>query len=99
MYCNGVQIQPHFRHNKVLYCYFVYSLCHFTYSYNVFNKGRPDTGIFAPCSMYVYVKAGTNKLVIGMPRLSNWVAVGEMKDERKKMILFEADKFIKKNTI
>ena len=61
--------------------YFVYSLCHFTYSYNIFNKGRPDAGVFAPCSMYLYIKKGSNKIVIGMPRLSNWVAVMNIKDE------------------
>jgi deoxyribodipyrimidine photolyase-related protein len=34
------------------------------------------------------------------PRLSMMVHVfDKMKDERKKMILFEADKFIKQNTI
>lgn len=63
--------------------YFTYSLCHFTYSYNMFNKGRPDAGVFAPCSMYMYVKKGTNKLVIGMPKLATWVAV--MNIENKKM--------------
>ena len=61
--------------------YFVYSLCHFTYSYNMFNKGRPDAGVFAPCSMYLYIKKDSNKVVIGMPRLSNWVAVMNIKDE------------------
>ncbi|QSZ43063.1 hypothetical protein GJV85_04260 [Sulfurimonas aquatica] len=63
--------------------YWVYSLCHFTFSYNMFNKGRPDTGVFAPCSMYMYIKEGTNKLVIGMPKLSNWIAVGSVKDRAK----------------
>ncbi len=50
-----------------------YSLCHLTYSYNVFDtKGaRPDAGLFAPCTMYVYIKKGTNKMIIGMPRLAN----------------------------
>jgi len=64
--------------------YFVYSLCHFTYSYNMFNKGRPDAGVFAPCSMYMYVKKGTNKLVIGMPRLDTWVAVMNITDDKMK---------------
>lgn len=61
--------------------YFVYSLCHFTYSYNIFNKGRPDAGTFAPCSMYMYIEKGSNKLVIGMPKLANWTAVLNMKDK------------------
>ena len=74
--------------------YFVYSLCHFTYSYNMFNKGRPDAGSFAPCSMYLYVKKGTNKLVIGMPRLANWVSVLNIKDETMKKSAFDLDKDI-----
>jgi uncharacterized protein (DUF302 family) len=60
--------------------YYVYSLCHFSFSYGIFNKGRPDAGAFAPCSMYMYVKEGSNKLVIGMPRLANWSAVLNIKD-------------------
>ncbi len=60
--------------------YFVYSLCHFEYSYNIFNKGRPDAGAFAPCSMYMYVVKDSNKLIIGMPKLANWVSVLSIKD-------------------
>ncbi len=60
--------------------FFVYGLCHFTFSYNIFNKGRPDAGIFAPCAMYFYIKEGSNKMVVGMPRLSVWTAVMEFKD-------------------
>ena len=63
--------------------FFVYGLCHFTFSYNVFNKGRPDAGVFAPCAMYFYIKAGTNTMVVGMPRLSVWAAVMEVKDPAK----------------
>ena len=50
-----------------------YSLCHLTYSYNVFDTddSRPDAGLFAPCTMYVYIKKDSNKMVIGMPRLAN----------------------------
>ncbi len=71
--------------------YFVYSLCHFTYSYNMFNKGRPDAGAFAPCSMYLYVKKGTNTLVVGMPKLANWVSVLNIKDEAMKKSAFDLD--------
>jgi len=50
-----------------------YSLCHLSYSYNIFDtKGaRPDAGLFAPCTMYVYIKKDSNKMVIGMPTLAN----------------------------
>ena len=63
--------------------FFVYGLCHFTFSYNVFNKGRPDAGVFAPCAMYFYIKPGTNKMVVGMPRLSVWASVMKFKDQAK----------------
>ncbi len=63
--------------------FFVYGLCHFTYSYNIFNKGRADAGVFAPCSMYFYVKPGTNKMIVGMPRLSVWAAVMKFTDKAK----------------
>lgn len=63
--------------------FFVYGLCHFTFSYNVFNKGRPDAGVFAPCAMYFYIEKGSNKMVVGMPRLSVWTAVMEIKDPAK----------------
>ncbi len=63
--------------------FFVYGLCHFTFSYNVFNKGRPDAGVFAPCAMYFYIKKGSDKMIVGMPRLSVWTAVMELKDPAK----------------
>ncbi|MDQ7042717.1 MAG: hypothetical protein Q9M34_04225 [Sulfurimonas sp.] len=63
--------------------FFVYGLCHFTFSYNVFNKGRPDAGVFAPCAMYFYIKEGSNTMVVGMPRLSVWTSVMELKDPAK----------------
>jgi len=63
--------------------FFVYGLCHFTFSYNVFNKGLPAAGAFAPCAMYFYIDKGSNKMIVGMPRLSVWAAVMEMKDPAK----------------
>ncbi len=63
--------------------FFVYGLCHFTFSYNLFNKGRPDAGVFAPCAMYFYIEKGSNKMLVGMPRLSTWVSVMNLKDKTK----------------
>ena len=71
--------------------YFVYSVCHFTFTNGIFNlvdgqKGtaRPDAGVFAPCAMYLYIEKGSNKMVIGMPKMENWISVMSIKD--KKMI-------------
>ena len=74
--------------------YFVYSLCHFTYSYNIFNKGRPDAGAFAPCAMYFYIKKDSNTMVIGMPRVANWISVLEIKDAKMKKSSLDLDKEI-----
>jgi len=71
--------------------FFVYGLCHFTYSYNVFNKARPDAGVFAPCAMYFYIKEGSDKMIVGMPRLSTWASVMEIKDPVKVKSIIDLD--------
>lgn len=62
--------------------YWVYSLCHFRFSEGIFNNGRPDAGVFAPCSMYMYIDKGSNKMIVGMPRLETWTAVMGIKDQK-----------------
>ncbi len=61
-----------------------YSLCHFKFSYTVFDNdgGVPEAGLFAPCTMYMYIKKGSNKIVVGMPRLENWSAMLGLEGER-----------------
>ena len=70
-----------------------YALCHLTFSYNIFDKekGLPAAGIFAPCSMYIYVKSGENKLVIGMPTLSSWGAALGITDKEKLNMMLKLD--------
>jgi len=65
--------------------FWTYSLCHFTFSYNIFdNEGmRSEAGVFAPCTMYMYIEKGSNKLVIGMPRLANWAAMVNITDKKR----------------
>lgn len=71
--------------------YWVYSLCHFQFSYNLFNKGRPDAAVFAPCSMYMYIEKDSNVLHIGMPSLQTWVAVMGMTDPDKIKMVNDLD--------
>ena len=73
-----------------------YSLCHLEYSYNMFdNKGaRPDAGLYAPCTMYMYVKKGTNKLVVGMPKLINIMDTLGVKDPSRVALVAKLDKEI-----
>jgi uncharacterized protein (DUF302 family) len=65
--------------------YVVWSLCHIPFSYTIFDgkKPLPEAAIFAPCSMYAYIKEGENKIVIGMPTLSAWAAALGITDKEK----------------
>ncbi len=65
--------------------FWTYSLCHFKFSYSIFdNKGsRAGAGVFAPCTMYMYIKKDSNILVIGMPKLVNWQAVNKIVDPKR----------------
>ncbi|MDF1880378.1 hypothetical protein JHD50_03505 [Sulfurimonas sp. MAG313] len=74
--------------------YVVYSLCHFYFSYGVFNHGNAQAGAFAPCSMYMYVEKGSNVLKIGMPYLENWINVAGIKDKKQIASIRAIDKEI-----
>ncbi len=76
--------------------FWTYSLCHFTFSYNLFdNEGaRTEAGVFAPCTMYMYIETGANKLVIGMPRLANWAAMIGITDKKRTDFIANLDKEI-----
>ena len=56
--------------------FIVWSLCHIPFSYTIFDgkEAIPEAAMFAPCSMYAYIKEGEKKIVIGMPTLSAWAA-------------------------
>ena len=73
--------------------FWTYSLCHFKFSYSVFdNEGsRPGASIFAPCTMYMYIKKGSDKLVIGMPKLVNWQAVNKIVDPKRVEFIKQLD--------
>ncbi|MEA1982825.1 MAG: DUF302 domain-containing protein [Campylobacterota bacterium] len=65
--------------------YVVWSLCHIPFSYTIFDgkNAIPQAAIFAPCSMYAYIKEGENKIVIGMPTLGAWAAALGIADKEK----------------
>ena len=76
--------------------FWTFSLCHFPYSYSVFdNEGAmPEAAVFAPCTMYMYIKKDTNTLVIGMPRLANWNRFFTMNNQKRTDFLNKLDKDI-----
>jgi hypothetical protein len=41
--------------------------------------------------MYFYIKAGSDKMIVGMPRLSSWVSVMEIKDPVKIQSVIDLD--------
>ncbi|QSZ42949.1 hypothetical protein GJV85_12805 [Sulfurimonas aquatica] len=65
--------------------YVVWSLCHVPFSYTIFDGKNPipRAAIFAPCSMYAYIKPGENKIVIGMPTLTAWASALGITDKDK----------------
>lgn len=71
----------------------VWSLCHIPFSYTIFDGKNPlpQAAVFAPCSMYAYVKKGENKIVIGMPTLSAWAAALGITDKEKLQKIDELD--------
>jgi len=73
--------------------FWTYSLCHLKFSYNMFDKegGRPEAGLFAPCTMYMYIRKGTNKLVVGMYRLHNWSDTLDITDKTRLELIEQLD--------
>ncbi|MDQ7085088.1 MAG: hypothetical protein Q9M36_09200 [Sulfurovum sp.] len=53
--------------------YWVSSLCHFEFSNSIFNRGKPEAGMFAPCSVYFYIPKGSNTLHVGYASVDNWI--------------------------
>lgn len=76
--------------------FWTYSICHLEFSYHMFdNEGaRPEAGLFAPCTMYMYIKKGTNKLVMGMFRFHNWSDTLDITDEKRLTLVEKRDKEI-----
>jgi len=74
--------------------FWTYSLCHMEFSYNVFDKdgARPDAGLFAPCTMYMYIPKGSGKLFIGMYRLHNWSDSLGIEDPTRVALVEKLDK-------
>jgi len=76
--------------------FWTYSLCHLEFSYRIFdNEGaRPEAGLFAPCIIYMYIKKGSNKVVVGMSRLHNWSDTLDITDEKRLSFVEKLDKEI-----
>lgn len=63
--------------------YWVSLLCHFEFSNSIFNRGTPQAGMFAPCSVYFYIPKGTNELHVGYASVDNWIAALNITDKKQ----------------
>ncbi|EJF06255.1 hypothetical protein ThvES_00016830 [Thiovulum sp. ES] len=70
--------------------YWVYSLCDFPFSNAIFND-VPEAGIFAPCSLYMYIDEDEKQLHIGMPKLANWKKIIGITDPEKVKLIDALD--------
>jgi hypothetical protein len=76
--------------------YWTYDLCHIPFSYEIFDgpNAVPVAGVFAPCSMYIYVRESDHKIVIGMPTLNAWAAALGITNKKQLEKFNELDKEI-----
>ena len=62
--------------------YWVSLLCHFEFSNSIFNRGIPEAGMFAPCSVYFYIPKGKNELHVGYASVDNWINALDFKEQK-----------------
>ncbi len=79
--------------NKDFIFYDTYSLCKLKVIYTV-SKIRPEAGVFAPCTMAIYQKKGSGKMVIVFPNIYNWISTLNLTDKTAIKELKKAQKDI-----
>lgn len=71
--------------------YDTYSICKLKVIYTV-AKNRPEAAAFAPCTLMVYKKTGSNEIVMGFPGVYNWMSSARVSDPEAKAVLLQAQK-------
>ena len=66
-----------------------YSICKLKVIYNV-AKTRPQAAAFAPCTMMIYKRKGSEEIIIGFPGVYNWMSSAHVKDAEAKAQLMKA---------
>ncbi len=59
--------------------YDTYSLCKLDVIYPV-HEVHPEVGAFAPCTLYMYKKAGEDETYMGYPSVHNWISSVDIED-------------------
>lgn len=75
--------------------YDVYSICKLPVIYTV-AKTRPEAGAFAPCSLYLYMKKGEDKMHVAYPSVYNWISAMAIDDKASLEALDDAQKRMEK---
>jgi len=63
--------------------YWISMLCHFKFSNSIFNRGKPEAGMFAPCTIYFYIPKGKNELHVGYASVKNWITSLKFTDTKR----------------
>lgn len=76
--------------------YPAYSICMLKVIYNVAKK-NPEAGMYAPCTVVNYSKAGSDKMTIAFPSVYNWITGLNITDKSALDVLTEAQKKMEGN--
>jgi len=74
--------------------YDTYSICKLKVIYNA-SKERPETGVFAPCSVYFYKLRGESLIHVGFPPTKNWVVHTNITNAEHIKVMVEAENVVK----
>jgi uncharacterized protein (DUF302 family) len=69
----------------------VYSICKLSVIFEV-SKTHPEAGAFAPCTFYMYKKAGEKVVNFAYPSTYNWFSSIDVADKESRAVLVKAQK-------
>lgn len=61
--------------------FWISPICHLKFTNSIFNRGVPQAGVFAPCTIYFYVPKGSGKLHVGYAKIENWITTTGITDK------------------
>jgi uncharacterized protein (DUF302 family) len=75
--------------------YEVYSICKLPVIYTI-AKSHPEAGAFAPCSLYLAKKKGSDKMEVAFPSVYNWMSSMAIDDPEEVKVLENAQQGMQK---
>ncbi|HHD77924.1 MAG TPA: DUF302 domain-containing protein [Campylobacteraceae bacterium] len=75
--------------NEDFLFYDTFSLCKLKVIYNIAAE-HPEAGAFAPCTLAMYQKKGSDHTVLVFPNVYNWIATLNLKKKELKALLLKA---------